>query len=176
MKPLAIDLCCGKGGWTEGLQSVGYEVVGFDVVNHGYAGSLILQDVRTLDGRQFRGATVIVASPPCQEFSRWDMPWLRAKNPPLPDLSIWQACVQIAEEARVPLVIENVRGAQKFMGRSVLAIGCRHLWGDVPILRPDITTNSKKWTKGRQGGASRIAYRSKVETPIGAWIGRSYAP
>lgn len=111
-RPIAIDLCCGAGGWAEGLMAVGYDVVGFDVVNHGYPGNLILQDVRTLCGKQFKGAKLIVASPPCQEFSRHDMPWLRAKNPPPPDLSIWQACVRIAQEAGVPLVIENVRGGR----------------------------------------------------------------
>ena len=31
MKPLAIDLFCGLGGWTEGLLAEGYYVVGFDI-------------------------------------------------------------------------------------------------------------------------------------------------
>lgn len=30
-KPLAIDLFCGLGGWTEGLLAEGYYVVGFDI-------------------------------------------------------------------------------------------------------------------------------------------------
>jgi len=28
MKPLAVDLCCGLGGWTEGLLAEGWDVVG----------------------------------------------------------------------------------------------------------------------------------------------------
>jgi hypothetical protein len=36
MKPLAIDLYCGLGGWTEGLLAEGYEVVGFDIERHVY--------------------------------------------------------------------------------------------------------------------------------------------
>lgn len=30
-KPLAIDLFCGLGGWTEGLLAEGYYVGGFDI-------------------------------------------------------------------------------------------------------------------------------------------------
>jgi hypothetical protein len=36
MKPLAIDLYCGLGGWSEGLLAEGYRVVGFDVERHVY--------------------------------------------------------------------------------------------------------------------------------------------
>ena len=36
MQPLAIDLYCGLGGWTEGLLAEGYRVVGFDNERHEY--------------------------------------------------------------------------------------------------------------------------------------------
>lgn len=69
-EPLAIDLFCGLGGWTEGLLAEGYNVVGFDIEahvygEHKYPANLVLQDARTLHGSQFRNATLIVASPPC---------------------------------------------------------------------------------------------------------------
>ena len=53
MKPLAIDLYCGLGGWAEGFLSEGYRVIGFDVEKHdygtgGYPGELVLRDVRTM--------------------------------------------------------------------------------------------------------------------------------
>ena len=84
MTPLGIDLFCGLGGWTEGLLAEGYYVVGFDIDRHdygtgGYPAQLVLQDVLTLHGRQFKDAALIVASPPCQEFSYMVMPWSRAK-------------------------------------------------------------------------------------------------
>jgi site-specific DNA-cytosine methylase len=100
--PLAIDLFCGLGGWTDGLIAAGYCVVGFDVERHStevekfvrpdgdgwatastkpkyYPAQLVLQDVLTLHGSQFRDAAVIVASPPCQNYSYLAMPWSRSK-------------------------------------------------------------------------------------------------
>jgi len=77
--PLAIDLYCGLGGWTEGLLAEGYEVIGFDIERHdygtgGYPAQLVLQNVLTLHGSQFKDADLIVASPPCQAYSwaRWN--------------------------------------------------------------------------------------------------------
>ena len=83
-RPLAIDLFCGLGGWTEGLLAEGYDVVGFDIERHQYGAhrypaQLVIQDVLTLHGSQFRDAKLIVASPPCQEYSYMAMPWSRAK-------------------------------------------------------------------------------------------------
>lgn len=83
--PLAIDLYCGLGGWTEGLLAEGYRVVGFDIEEHHYGeakypAQLVIQDVLTLDGRQFKDAALIVSSPPCQEFSYMAMPWTLARK------------------------------------------------------------------------------------------------
>src|SRR3990167_8952224 len=36
MAPLAIDLFCGLGGFTEGMLAEGYYVVGFDIERHRY--------------------------------------------------------------------------------------------------------------------------------------------
>jgi site-specific DNA-cytosine methylase len=84
-KPLCIDLFCGLGGWTEGFLAEGWDVVGFDIERHAYGdqhypAQLVIQDVLTLDGKQFRNADCIVASPPCQEYSYMAMPWSRAKQ------------------------------------------------------------------------------------------------
>ena len=92
MKPLCIDLYCGLGGWAEGFLAEGWRVIGFDVERHdygtgGYPGLLVLQDVLTLDGAQFRDADCIVASPPCQAYIYRAMPWKRAKALPKHDKS-----------------------------------------------------------------------------------------
>ncbi len=121
-QPLAIDLYCGLGGWTEGLLSEGYRVVGFDITHHVYGehrypSQLVLQDVLTIHGAQFKDAALIVASPPCQAYSYRAMPWKRAKALPPPDNSLFEACFRIQREASeaagryIPLVVENVCGA-----------------------------------------------------------------
>lgn len=104
MKTLAIDLFCGLGGWTEGLLAEGFDVVGFDIEKHEYGDArypaqLVLQDLRTLDGNQLKDATLIVASPPCQEYSYRAMPWKRAKALPPPDNSLFEACFRIQRQA-----------------------------------------------------------------------------
>ena len=148
MKPLAIDLFCGLGGWTEGLLLEGYDVVGFDIERHDYGdgmrypAQLVLQDVATIVGRQFKDAALIVASPPCQAYSYRAMPWKRAKALPPPSNELFDACFRIQREAIetagrfIPLVVENVRGAQPWVGRSRWNYGSFHLWGDVPALMP----------------------------------------
>lgn len=141
MTPLAIDLFCGLGGWADGFLDEGYDVIGFDIERHDYGtgdypGQLVLQDVLTLHGSQFKDAAVIVASPPCQAYSYRAMPWKRAKALPPPDNTLFEACFRIAEEAGVPVVVENVQGAQKWVGRAKWHYGSYYLWGDVPALMP----------------------------------------
>ena len=147
VKPLAIDLFCGLGGWAEGLLAEGWDVVGFDIEQHVYGehrypAQLVIQDVRTLHGSQFKNAALIVASPPCQAYSYRAMPWKRAKALPPPDNELFDACFRIQREAceaagrHIPLIVENVRGAQKWVGRARWNYGSFFLWGDVPALMP----------------------------------------
>lgn len=158
-RPLAIDLFCGLGGWTDGLLAEGYRVIGYDIEEHAYGehryqGELVIQDVLTVHGSAFKDAVLIVASPPCQEYSYMAMPWKLAKakaaairadttGAELERLNrLFNACFRIQKEAsiaagrHIPLIVENVRGAIPWVGRSRWHFGSFHLWGDVPALMP----------------------------------------
>ena len=154
-KPLVVDLYTGLHGWGEGFLAEGYRVIGVDIVDmceelgqpRPDGIELLLADILTLDGAQFKDAAVIVASPPCTEPSYRAMPWKRAKalnalGPPHKFINLFNACFRIREEAskaaghRIPLIVENVVGAQKWIGQAGWHFGSYYLWGDIPALMP----------------------------------------
>lgn len=179
---LAVDLFCGLGGWTDGLLAEDWDVVGFDVERHvygkhAYPAQLVLQDVLTLDGAQFRDVDLIVASPPCQAYSYMAMPWTRAKRMAqeyrdgVRDVgeltALFEACFRIQREAcaasgrHIPLVIENVKGAQPWVGRARWHYGSYYLWGDVPALMPP---SAKRGSKNTGGSWFNIAHNTTSGT------------
>jgi hypothetical protein len=160
-RPLVLDLFSGLGGFSEGFIANGFRAVGFDIEAHdygqgGYPGQLVLRDVRSLCGaelvREYGVPAVIVASPPCQEFSYMAMPWSKAKEKMRKILAdpaeqtrltdLFNQCFRIQREVSaaaggyVPLVVENVRGAQRWVGKARGNFGSFYLWGDVPALLP----------------------------------------
>ena len=183
MRPLMVDLFCGLGGFTEGGLAEGYRVVGFDIERHVYGearypAQLVLQDVLTLHGAQFKDAALIVASPPCQAYSYRAMPWKRAKALPPPDNTLFEACFRIQREAceaaghHIPLVVENVRGAQKWVGRARWQFGPYALWGDIPALMPQAINVQKgkgsgmEWWQNNSRTSSKSNERRKWSAMI----------
>ena len=176
-RPLVIDLFCGLGGWTKGFLMEGYDAVGFDIERHEYGdkrypAQLVLQDVLTLHGSQFRKAAAIVASPPCQEPSYRAMPWKRARalneaGPPVSFIRLFEACFRIQREAceaaghHIPMVVENVCGAQRWVGRAKWHFGSYYLWGDVPALMPLSFRVFKNGGNGRN-----LHFHEKTGLPI----------
>jgi hypothetical protein len=157
-KPLCIDVFAGTGGWTEGFLAEGWDCIGFDIERHDYGpgkrypAQLVLQDALTIDGKQFKDAQILVMSPPCQFFSYTSMPWSKAKKLAADvqadparlkkELALFDACFRIQREAceaagrHIPMIVENVKGAQKWVGRAQAHFGSFYLWGNVPALMP----------------------------------------
>lgn len=146
MRPLVLDLCCGRGAVTRAYLAAGFNVVGVDILEHpDYPpeATFILADVRTWDPSGLPRPWAIWASAPCDEFSRHRMPWTRARATE-PDLSIVEACYRIREAMRPEyFIMENVREAQRWLGPAVLHRAERYLWGDV-VLAPKVTARSKE--------------------------------
>lgn len=185
VRPLAYDLCCGLGGWTEGLLAEGYRVIGYDIEEHVYGderypGELRLGDVLAINGADLADADLIVASPPCQAYSYMAMPWKLAKAKAariradesgvlLAELNaIFDACFRIQREAsaaagrHIPMVVENVRGAQPWVGRAVANFGSYYLWGDLPALMP-APIDARKVPGFRFDGSGRSFQTASVE-------------
>lgn len=166
-KPLAVELFCGTFGWSRGWLEMGGRVIGYDIEHLPHHGpvpegaNLILQDVHTIDGRRLKDAELILASPPCPEFSYMAMPWKRGRqiaealrgrgdfpagykgSRTVDELTaLFRACFRIQAEASaaagryIPLVVENVKGAQPWVGKARWLYGSFALWGDVPALMP----------------------------------------
>lgn len=161
MRQVALDLCKGLGGWTKGLQAAGWLVAGVDTEDYSLMPDYVVPDfflqANVLDIAKdpqafFPGIKfdLVVASPPCQEFSYRSFPFKRCQylrdNVP-PNKNLWNACKEIADKLGCPIVIENVRGAVRYMGSPANRYGPFYLWGDVPLLLPDGKTIRKGFGK-----------------------------
>ena len=186
---ICYDLFAGLYGWGEAFLAEGFEVIGYDIVDMAKeigrermpGLKLVLRDVLTIHGSEFADATCIVASPPCQAYSYRAMPWKRAKALPPPDNTLFEACFRIQREAceaagrHIPMVVENVRGAEKWVGAAKWHWGSQYLWGDVPALMPPGRVlklnggDTHRWEKtGKHcGNWSTLAMRKATESSAG---------
>jgi hypothetical protein len=74
--------------------------------------------------------------------------------------ALFDACFRIQREAseaagrHIPMVVENVKGAQPWVGRAAWHYGSFYLWGDVPALMPTalaLKTSGGSWFGERDG-------------------------
>lgn len=137
-------------------------------VPNAYPAQLILQDALTIHGSQFRNVDLIVASPPCQNYSYLAMPWSRSTDPNNskaakalrkkwetegPDNRLFDACFRIQREAceaagrYIPMVVENVRGAVPWVGPAKANFGSFYLWGDIAMVGNRIVAGGSQFSQ-----------------------------
>jgi len=138
-----LDLFCGRFGWSKAFAARGWHCVGIDLVAPPVVPEnceCLKLDILNLTAEFIKCGNFdfICASSPCEQFSVHGLKCFH-KNPPYPELGIqlFNHTRSICEASGVPYVMENVRVAQEFVGRSVHHAGPFHLWGNaVPPLLP----------------------------------------
>jgi hypothetical protein len=181
-KPILLDLFCGRGGWSDAAASLGCRCIGIDIADLGYRHelhrlSLPLSNTALMDFKP----TIITASPPCEDFARWHMPWGGLHNagtfpigqrrsdgtrpripvqPPDPSLLHWS--ITTANTINVPMIVECSRFAALY-APGYARCGPYRLWGDVPPLLPQrLPPKANHCGKGRQPTQDRAAKRAMI--------------
>lgn len=153
-----LDLFCGRWGWSRAFARRGWECIGVDLVQppeipNGC--SFTFRNVLDIDASIVSriAPDFIVASSPCEQFSVHGMKHFHP-NPPYPELGIklFNHTRELCEASGVPYVMENVRAAQKFVGKSMGKCGSFHLWGTaVPLILPNGITKAKWQANDKHG-------------------------
>lgn len=161
--PLLLDLFCGKGGWSKPALARGWRCIGFDVADHGYPGELRLESLPVAaDVLLQLEPDLIVASPPCEDFARACLPWLKTVKNPSILLLKWS--IALAHQVKVPVVIECSRFAARYVPGARFC-GSYALWGSLPALLPTSLPRRKQQQWGR-----RPADRAMIEPELASWI------
>lgn len=153
-----IDLFCGRGGWTKGFLAHGWQVRGYDInpqPDYPKEAEFVQYDIGNLLCSEIRDGDFICASSPCEEFSVHCMKHFHP-NPKWPSLGIelFTSTKLLCEWAGIPHVFENVRCAEKFVGKAVNHCGPFYLWGTgVPAVIP---RECYQATKGIDVGSSKL--------------------
>ncbi len=107
MKPRAIDLFCGAGGATKGLQRAGFHVTGIDIKPQPrYCGDEFIQGDATNPPVDLRYFDFIWASPPCQAHTTLKAMWIAREHADLIPVTR-----ELLRSSSAPWVMENVPGS-----------------------------------------------------------------
>lgn len=158
-----LDLFCGEGGWSAAATRRGWTCIGLDNVEQPrYPGRMIVQTLPLQVNKLLERfhPNIIVASPPCDDYARHHLPWIKG---PTPDTSLLAWSLSLIDDAPCPVVVECSRFASwHFPGSS--RCGSLYLWGAVPTLLPTPPGHKMK-TDGRYPGK-----RAMIPQETAAWI------
>jgi len=161
-KIVVLDLFSGLGGWSKAFKDREHTVITVD--NNKEFNPDICIDIMEFEPEQYYD--VVLASPPCTEFSKSMMPDSWNKNRTVnPDTTLTEKTIEIINKIKPKYwIIENVCGARKYfkpiLGEYKKKVGSRYLWGEFPIF--DCKPVYGKWklppSKNRPALRSLIPY------------------
>ena len=135
-----VELFAGAGGMSLGLEMAGWRCVAHAeiepharaVLRHHWPDVPLFGDVSQLDGRQFKGVTMLTGGSPCQDLS------IAGKRAGMADgtrSSLFFEQVRIWNEMEAPFILwENVYGAfSSNDGRDFAAVLAALVGADVPV-------------------------------------------
>lgn len=174
-----LDCFCGLGGVSEGFAKEGFECLGIEInpkIAKKYPYDVVIADVRTLNGENFRGFDVIWGSPPCRDFSTMTQANKGYVNrePPNPQkgLTLINCFLRFVEDAQPKIwLMENVSNLEKHFNlkpilRFLVSIrGYRTLWGNLNFrgLMNDFHFNiNMEYDYTKYQYSMRSALRSKI--------------
>lgn len=178
-----LDLFCGKGGWSNGLAKVGFNMLGVEIdaqIAKLYKHKVIVADVKRLDPHNFKGFGLIVGSPPCRDFCKFpDTTWKRKKDVKegLKNVNAFLKFVSIARPRfwlmeNVPNLANHITLKPR-VHKARLAKGMlRSFWGNFP---PFLIPYTPTRNIGRITGfnVEGRAERAKIPLPVALALGQA---
>jgi len=178
------------GGWSIGFYRNGFDCTGVDIVDVGYPYKLILKDLREYhpDPNYYQ---VVVASPPCTEFS--ELLFLavaqgqRGPGDIEKGMELVNEAIRVIREANPKFwVLENVRRSvkhiEKVLGKPKVMFRPWYLWGNFPLFMfPTSYLGTKAIRKGVDNRLnSEVRWdpaiswrRSKIPVPLSSAIAKA---
>jgi len=126
---LMVDFFSGLKGASQYPKDLGWEVITIDIEPN-FNPTYVL-DINDLLPTELYDLDIDLCwfSPPCTEFSKDSMPWHDANV----DLSLVFRSIHIAKILKPKFwLLENVRGLQRYLGRSNFHLGPFYFWGCIP--------------------------------------------
>lgn len=166
---LMLDICAGLGGASQAMRERGWTV--WTVDNNPDFRPDIVADIRSWSWSGPR-PDLVWCSPPCDDFAREWMPW--SKTGKTPDMTLVEACRRVIAECNPRYwIIENVKGAQPYLGKAADIHGPFFLWGFFPDLGSVRLNHRKKESYGSKQAAERARIPEALSLAVARAVERA---
>ena len=163
-----LDVFCGEGGWTKTFKSRGWKCTGVDLADFksSFPGEFIQADAYTISTEFMDSFDAVLLSPPCEEFARAWLPWLRGDKKPekwAVDLLEWS----ISRCDRPGRLVECSNFSARHVSGAV-RVGSYSLWGDVPLLIRQVPRS--KMAKSGMKPSLRAEIPDELARSVAEWF------